>query len=74
MPRDEPTEDIVRREIKRARQILREDRVIKAHGELMGRLTPPADPGNPPGTPPAPEPRDPVDPPKKPGVWWGDQE
>ena len=67
--RDEPTEDIVRREIRRARQILREDRVIKAHSELMGKLTP-ADPPEPPGNPPAPEPREPAEPPKKQGIWW----
>jgi hypothetical protein len=72
MPRDEPTEDIVRREIRRARQILREDRVIRAHSELMERLAP-SDP-KPPGNPPAPVPKDPPDPPKKRGVWWGDQE
>lgn len=81
MPRDEPTEDIVRREISRARQILREDRVIAAHRELLSRLSrldpKPGSSGNPPepgspGNPPAPNPKDPpADPPPKRGVWWG---
>jgi hypothetical protein len=71
MAHDEPTEDIVKREIAAARKILREDKVLSAHRELMGKLTPPEqdDPEN----PPAPKPRDPPEPPAKRGVWWGKQ-
>lgn len=75
MPRDEPTEDIIRREITAARKILREDKVLSAHRELMTKLTPP-EPGDPPkdpGNPPAPEPKEPAEPPAKRGVWWGEQ-
>ena len=64
----EPTEAIVRREVARARRILRED-------ALLGKLSkafpdePPADPN----APPAPEKQPPKEQPKRKGVWWGEE-
>lgn len=65
---DEPTEALVRKEISRARRILREDLVI---GKLNKHFPdePPVD-----GNPPAPPVHDPAPPPARKGVWWGNPE
>lgn len=64
---DDPTEAMIRKEIARARKILREDKVL---GKLNKAF--PDEPQNPPGGPPAPPPVDPKDPPEpKKGLWWG---
>jgi hypothetical protein len=67
----EPTEALIRKEIQRARKILREDLLL---GKL-GKAFPDEPPGNPnpPGGPPAPPPVPPKDPPAaKKGLWWGE--
>lgn len=63
----EPTEALVKREIARARQIIREDRIL-AKLDRHFPDEPPADPDQP---PPPPD-KDPPEPPKKRGVWWGE--
>lgn len=66
----EDVEEIVKREIARARNILREDRVL---GKLNKHFPdePPADDPNKPKPPDKkPEPED-AQPEKKPGIWWG---
>ena len=71
----DPTEDIVRKEITRARQILREDKLIQSHGELRDRLDKhfPDNSGTGDEPPPAPKPTEPKEPPKQSSLWWGDQ-
>jgi hypothetical protein len=65
----EPTEAIVRREVARARKILREDKILSR----LDKAVPDPNP-NPPGGPPAPPPVPPKDPPEdKGGLWWGKQ-
>lgn len=78
MPRDEPTEDIVRREIAKARDIIRNDKLLASHRQLSDRFShhfpdksPGTDPGNPDGPQP-PDPKPPADPaPPKKSLWWG---
>ena len=80
MPED-PTEEMIKREIAAARAILRDDSVLKSHRELSTRLDkhfpPEPSPDNPPdsdpGKPPSPPRKDP--PPvlkQRGGLWWGE--
>jgi hypothetical protein len=64
---DDPTEAVIKREIARARQIIREDL-------MLAKLTKafPDEPPKDPDQPPPPPPKDPADPPKRRGVWWGE--
>ena len=65
----EPTEDIIKREIAAAREIIRSDRIM---GKLNKHFPDeePEDDGN----PKAPKKKDdpPVEPPKRGGIWWGE--
>jgi hypothetical protein len=64
---DDPTEAIIKREIARARQIIREDKMLAK----LARAFPDEPPANP-DQPPPPPAKDPADPPKRRGVWWGE--
>lgn len=67
----DPTEDIIKREIAAARQILREDRLLAKLNKHFPDDPPPHDPKD---GPPPPDPKDPpADPPKKRGIWWGEE-
>jgi hypothetical protein len=64
---DDPTEAMIRKEVARARQILREDKII---GKLNKAY--PDEPSADPNAPPAPPKKDPAEPPLKRGLWWGE--
>lgn len=74
---DNPTEEMIKREIKAAREILREDRLIKSHGEIRERLDKHF-PDNSKGTgddpPKPPDPVPPKEQPKRKSLWWGEEE
>lgn len=66
----DPTEALVRREVTRARQILREDKVLgKLHKAFPDEEPPPDDKDG----PKPPDPAPPKEQPKKKGVWWGEE-
>lgn len=72
--RTEPTEEIIKREIAAAREILRSDRHHAAISGLTERFDKhfPAEPENPEGTPPAPKAKPPAEPAApKASLWWG---
>ena len=64
---DDPTEAIIRREINRARQILREDKLL---GKL-NKAYPDEPEGDGEGDPKPPPKGEPKEQPKRKGVWWG---
>lgn len=65
----EPTEDVIRREIAAARQILREDRILAK----LNKHFPDEPVHDPKNGPPPPDPKDPpTGPPERKGIWWGD--
>lgn len=74
--RTEPTEEIIKREIAAAREIIRSDRHHAAITGLTERFDKkfPADPEAPEGTPQPPKPKDPPadPPPVRRSVWWGE--
>lgn len=70
MAQEDPTEDIIKREIAAAREIIRSDRI-------MGKLNkhfPDEPEGEGDGNPKPPKKKDEPDPtpPKRGGLWWGD--
>ena len=73
--RTEPTEEIIKREIAAAREILRSDRHHAAITGLTQRFDEkfPAEPKAPEGTPQPPKAKEPSDslPAPKPSLWWG---
>jgi hypothetical protein len=77
---DDPTEEIIKREVAEAARILREDGYSVRLGVIEAKLNkhfpdePPADDKDDPNGPPKPpDPKDPTAPPaKKSGIWWGD--
>jgi hypothetical protein len=73
----EPTEAMIKSEIAAAKAILREDKLIKSHGELRERLDKhfPDNSGDG-GEGDPPKPPDPVPPKEKPSrrsIWWGEE-
>jgi hypothetical protein len=71
----EMTPEQIREEIREARRIIREDKIIVGQKAIHDKLSKhfPDEPIIPEGTPPSPEPIPPSDvPPKKKGKWWGD--
>ena len=65
----DPTEALVRKEVARARKILREDRVLEKLNKAYPDEAPEEDPNGP--TPPAKQP--PKEQPKRRGLWWGEE-
>lgn len=73
---DNPTEDMIRKEIAAARRIIREDKLIKSHGELRERLDKHFPDNSKTGDDGPPKPPDPVPPketPKRTSLWWGEE-
>lgn len=72
----DPTEDVIRREIDRAREILRSDghaASLKSLREKLDKHFPDVPEGPPDdGKPKPPPPVDPPEPTKKRGIWFGD--
>jgi hypothetical protein len=64
---DDPTEAAIRKEINRARQILREDKILAKLGKHF-----PDEPVTDPDAPPVPPRKDPEPGPVRKGLWWGD--
>jgi hypothetical protein len=64
---DEPTEDIIRREIAAARQIIRDDKILSKLGKHF-----PDKPETDPDAPPVPPKKEPEEPPVRKGLWWGE--
>ena len=69
----EPTEEMVRREIARARRIIQSDKHAEGLKGLSERLDKhfPDNSGKTDDTPPAPDPIPPKDNPKRKSLWWG---
>lgn len=65
----DPTEALVRKEVARARKILREDLML---GKLSKAFPDEPEPENPDG-PKAPVKTEPKEQPKRKGLWWGEE-
>ena len=79
MPQNDPTEEMVRREIAEARRILREDGLLLTQKEILARFDKhfpdetPEDESGDPKPPKRKESPETAQPEEKSGIWWGNK-